>query len=238
MVSLCPLPVFAQTAAPPPPPPRQEGTAEIAFVGTSGNVSTSTFSAGIEHIGRPTNWLIKNRILGVRGTVEGEATAESLLYNFRAERIINPRISAFGDYGFFRDRPAGITSRHDIGVGLSLKVLDSARHALAVDAGTGYLNESRRDGDNVSSATWLTGAAYKLKLSDTAEVTDDLRLLGTFDRGADWRLTHTIAVTARLTSLLSLKVSNLLRYAHLPPAGFRRTDTTTAAALVASFKRQ
>ncbi len=234
---LTPVAAAAQATAP-SPPPRQEGAAELAFVGTSGNISTSTFSTGGEHIVRPTNWVIQNRIQAVRGTVEGATTTESLLYGFRAERVINERLNAFGDYGFFRDEPAGVTSRNAVAGGLSWKVITSERQTLAIDGGVGYLKESRVAGDNVSSATWLTGGTYKLKLSETAELTDDLRLLGTFDNADDWRLTHTIAVTARLTSLLSLKVSNLLRYAHFPPAGFKKTDTTTAVALVASFKRQ
>ena len=234
---LTPVAAAAQATAP-PPPPRQEATAEVAFVGTTGNISTSTFSAGGEHIVRPENWVVQNRVQAVRGTLEGATTTESLLYGFRVERVINARLSAFGDYGFFRDEPAGVTSRNGVAGGLSWKAITSERQALAIDGGVGYLKESRVADDDVSSATWLTGIAYKLKLSDTAELTDDLRLLGTFENGDDWRLTHTIAVTARLTSLLSLKVSNLLRYAHFPPAGFKETDTTTAIALVASFKKQ
>jgi putative salt-induced outer membrane protein len=236
-IVLAPAVARAQGAAP-PPPPRQEGTAEVAFVGTTGNISTSTFSAGGEHIVRPVNWMVRNRVQAVRGTVEGATTAESFLYNLRAERVINARLSAFGDYGFFRDKPAGVTSRNAVAGGLSFKAVADARQTLSIDGGLGYLDESRVAGDDVSSAIWLTGAAYKLKLSETAELTDDLRLLGTFDNGDDWRLAHTIAVTARLTTLLSLKVSNVIRYANFPPAGFKKTDTTTAIALVASFKRQ
>src|SRR5262245_51365026 len=53
---LIPVHAAAQAAAPPPPPPRHEGTAEVAFVGVTGNASTSTFSAGGEYITRPTSW--------------------------------------------------------------------------------------------------------------------------------------------------------------------------------------
>lgn len=227
-------PAAAQT----PPPPRQEGTAEVAFVGTSGNASTSTFSAGGTHIARPDTWTLRNRALVVRGTAGGSITAESLLYAFRAERAINPRLSAFGDYGYFRDKPAGVTQRHAVTGGLSYKVVTAARQTLTADAGFGYLNEQRLTGSEVSSAVYSGGTAYTLKLSDTADLTDDLRLLGTFSRAEDWRLAHTIAVTARLTELLSLKVSNVVRFANFPPPGFKKTDTTTSVALVASFKRQ
>lgn len=223
----------AQTA----PPPRQEGTAELAFVGTSGNSSTSTFSAGALHIARPNGWTVRNRLLFVRGTSDGSITAESLLYAFRVERRLNARTSAFGDYGYFRDEPAGVSHRNNLAAGLAFKVVDSGRQTLNTDAGFGYLNEQRLTGNDVSSATYNLGAAYKFKLSETSDLTDDLRLLGTFSQADDWRLTHTMALTARLTTLFSLKVSNVVRYANSPPLGFKKTDTTTSVALVASFKR-
>jgi putative salt-induced outer membrane protein YdiY len=77
-----------------------------------------------------------------------------------------------------------------------------------------------------------------LTLSETSEITDDLDIVGTFDRSEDWRLAHTIAVTAKLTSVLSLKVSNAVRFSDFPAPGFKKTDTLTAVALVASFKSQ
>jgi putative salt-induced outer membrane protein YdiY len=41
-----------------------------------------------------------------------------------------------------------------------------------------------------------------------------------------------------LTSIVSLKVSNAVRFSNFPAPGFKRTDTVTSVALVASFKRQ
>jgi putative salt-induced outer membrane protein YdiY len=146
-------------------------------------------------------------------------------------------VSVFGDYGYFRDEPAGITRRNGVTAGLSVTLAEQARHSLTADVGAGVLNEARVIGADISSATWSGGALYKLKLSDTADLTDDVRLLGLFDDADDWRATHAIAVTARLTSLLSLKAANVVRYAHVPPPGFKRTDTMTTIALVASFER-
>lgn len=221
----------------PPPPPRQEGTAEAAFVGTTGNSSTSTISAGGEHIIRPTLWLVKNRALFVRSTTSGTAVAEAMIYRFRAEREISARLSAFGELGFFRDKPAGITISTATGGGLLLKVVNDARQSLTADASLGYLNEHRTVGENISSPTYGASTAYKLKLSETSDLTDDFRLLGTFERADDWRMAHTIAVTAKINTLLSLKVSSLVRFANFPPPGFKKTDTTTSIALVAGFKK-
>jgi putative salt-induced outer membrane protein YdiY len=130
-----------------------------------------------------------------------------------------------------------VLTRNAVAGGAAFKLINTARQALTADAGIGYLNESRVAGADISSATYLAGATYKLKLSDTADLTDDLRVLGVFDNTDDWRVVHTIALTARLTSVLSLKVSNLLRHANFPPPGFKKTDTTTAVALVLAVKR-
>jgi hypothetical protein len=53
--------------------------------------------------------------------------------------------------------------------------------------------------------------------------------------GSDWRVLQVAAVTARLTTMFSLRVSNTIRYAHAPVPGFKDTDTNTSVALVAQF---
>jgi putative salt-induced outer membrane protein len=230
-----PVAALAQ-ATPPPPPPRHEGTAELAFVGTTGNSKDRTLSTGAEYIFRPTNWLIKNRFALVRGDSDGVLDTASTLYGFRAERTLNARTSAFGEYGYFRDEFAGIDARNGVTGGIMFKLITSDRQTLSADAGLGYLNEQRLAGENISSATYSGGGAYRLKLSDNAEVSDEIRFLGVFDNSDDWRVSNTVAVTAKLTTLFSLKFSNTVRHLNFPTPGFTGTDTTTSIALVAAFK--
>lgn len=234
-----PVSAAAQTPAqapPPPPPPRHEATAQLAFVGTTGNTKERTLSVGGEYLFRPTDWVVKNRFDMVRGDTDGVLETESTLYGFRVERVLNTRISAFGEYAYFRDPFAGIDARNGVTGGIMFKLITSDRQTLSADAGIGYLNEQRLAGDDISSATYSGGAAYRLKLSDNAELTDELRLLGTFDRSEDWRVSNTFAVTAKLTTLFSLKFSTTVRHLNFPTPGFTGTDTTTSIALVAAFK--
>jgi len=238
-VLLClPLPALAQAppaAAAPPPPPKQEGSAEFAFVGTTGNASTQTIGLNGELIVRPEQWVITNKAAFIRNESESELTAQSFGYLFRAARTISPRLSAFGEYGYFRDEFAGIAHRNALVGGVSYKIVDLPKHLFFADAGLGYINERRLKGDDVSSATWSLGAGYKWKISETAEFTEDFRMTGLFADASDWRIFQAAAVTARLTKLFSLKVSNTVRYAHAPVPGFKDTDTNTSVALVAKF---
>ena len=237
VLALCPGLARAQSAPPavPPPPPAREGSVEFAFIGTTGNAESRTVNLGGEFIVRPDQWVVRNKAGYVRNMADGALSAESLQYLFRADRTLSPRTSAFGEYAYFRDEFAGVSNRNSLVAGFSQKLVSRAPHALSVDAGLGYLNEQRVTDPDVSSGTYSFGAAYRWKLSATAELSEDARFTGLFDQASDWRLDETLAITARLTGLLSLKASNNVRYANAPVSGFKTTDTTTAIALVAKF---
>lgn len=222
-------------ASPPPPPPKREGTAEFAFVGTTGNASTQTMGVSGSVIFRPDLWVITNKAAFVRNESEDLLTAESFAYLFRAERILTERLGAFGEYAYFRDEFAGVLHRNSVLGGVSFKLVDTARQLFFVDGGLGYLNEQRLIGPDISTATYAWGAGYRVKISETAEFSDDFRFTGGFDDAGGWRIYENAALTARLTTLFSLKLGFTVRYEHEPVPGFETTDTTTAIALVAKF---
>ncbi len=62
-----------------------------------------------------------------------------------------------------------------------------------------------------------------------------MRFTGILAEARDWRVGNIVAITARLTSLFSLKASNTVRFANAQVPGFKSTDTNTAVALVAKF---
>lgn len=226
----------AQQAAPPPPPPQQEGSGEFSLVDTSGNASTQSVGVGGEYVARPEDWVFHLKGNYVRNESEDVLTAESFSLLFRGSKTLSPKLSAYGEYDFLRDRFAGIDARNQVLGGLSYKVLDVAPHTLAVDAGIGYANERRLLQDTLSTAIWTAGLAYKLKISPNAELTDGAGLNQSLSDGSDWRVENVAAVSAKITTVLSLKVSNTVRYVHEPVFGFKTTDTITAVALVAKLQ--
>jgi putative salt-induced outer membrane protein len=230
---VCPAVALAQD----PPPPTHEQTFEAAYVGVSGNASSNTFGLGADLISRPAPWLFRNKVSFVRNESNDVLIANAFGFSSRVEKALTPRVSAFGEYGFFRDRFAGVVRRNGLTGGLAVKVIDTGRQKLGVDAGVGYLSERRLAGDDISSGAYLAGTGYKLKLSDAAELSDDLRFSGIFSQGDNWRLDHSIALTTKVAAGLSLKVSHAIRYANFPPPGFKKTDAILSVALVAKFAR-
>jgi putative salt-induced outer membrane protein len=232
--SLLPRVALAQTS-PPPPPPEREGSAEFAFVGTTGNSSTQTIGLGGEFIYRPAPWESKIKVSYVRNEAEDQLRAQAFVLTLRAQRPIQPRLAGYGQYGYQRDRFAGILNRNAAEVGLAYTLLQETPHKLIVDAGLGYANEERLLGNNLSTATLGGGALYTLKISDTSELTEDGHLVFSLAQGSDWRYANAVALTAKISTKLSLKLSNTIRYLNAPVVGFKNTDAVTAVALVAKF---
>jgi putative salt-induced outer membrane protein YdiY len=224
---------FGQT--PPPPPKPREAKAEFALVSTSGNASAQSIGAAGQVIVRPPQWEIDGQTAFVRNEADGVVRAKSLAARGRAGRVITTRLQAFGQHSYLRDLFSGVLHRNITEGGLSYLLIQTGRNTLSADAALGYLKERRIVGSSLSTPTAGTGAHYKLRLSETSDITDDLLMSFDLSDEGTWRLQHGIALTAKVADPLSLKISNLLRYVDEPVVGFEQTDTITSAALVLSF---
>ena len=110
--------------------------------------------------------------------------AQSFAFLFRAERELTPRMSLYGQYDYLRDLFAGIEHKNVVSGGVSYKLVDTPRQKLVVDGGLGVSSEQRLVGEDVTAAVLLGGLGYLFKVSETAEVTEDIRYEQSLDR---WR---------------------------------------------------
>jgi putative salt-induced outer membrane protein YdiY len=226
---------IAAAQQPAPPPKAREAKAEFALVTTSGNASTQSIGAAGQVIFRPPQWVIDGQTAFVRNEAQNVVSAKSFAARGRAARVLTPRLQAFGQHSYLRDLFSGVVHRNLSEGGMTYAVVQTGRNTLFADAGLGYLKERRTVGISLSTPTASGGTRYKLQLSETSDISDDLLMLFDLSDEGTWRLQHSIALTARVAAPLSLKVSNLLRYVDEPVAGFEQTDTITSAALVLSF---
>jgi putative salt-induced outer membrane protein len=222
-------------APPPPPPPVVEGSAELSYVGTSGNSDTQSLGVGTTLTVRPGEWTLANKASFVRNSDRGQVRAQSALIETQVGRRLAPTLSLVGKHGYYRDRFAGINHRHTVDAGLSFEAVRNTRHTLTLDAGVGYANERRRAGGTVSGAIATTGVAYRLALSTTATLSNTATGVFSLADSRDRRATNVASLSARLTTLLSMKVTHTTRWVAVPVSGFKKTDTITAVALVAKF---
>jgi putative salt-induced outer membrane protein len=220
---------------PPPPPPHVEGTGDLSLVMTNGNTSTNTLGANGSLTWRPLPWVVDMKAAFVRGATDDVVTTKSFAFGTRLSRDLTPRTALFVQYDYLTSPFAGTDQRHTIAGGLSYKLIDDARQTLRIDGAVGYVNNKPVGLGRTSNATVLAGAAYKYKISDTSEFTEDARIVESLAHSDDYRIDNAIALTAKVSKVFALKFSHLTHFVNLPPIGFKKTDTILSAAIVAKF---
>lgn len=227
----------AQVSPPatPPPPPLWSGKAELSFVSTSGNTDTQTLGFAGEVSYKPDPWSVAARGTFVRAESGGDLKARTLDLALRTGYKLAPHLEAFDLCGYYENGFAGIDHRWTEDLGVAWEVLYEGSHKLKVEAGVGYTKEARITDEDRSFATARVAFGYKWAISKTAEFTEDFAFVEDLKDTSDWRIQNVASVSATMTSLLSLKISHTLAFLNQPPAGFRKTDTITSAAIVAKF---
>lgn len=220
---------------PPKPPPLWSGKVEASYVATSGNSDTQTIGAAGEVEYQPLPWSAKAKIEFVRAEADGQVNARSFGALLRGARKLSPRLETYAQGAYVENTFAGIDHRVAGEGGLAFLLIPPEPHSLKVESGLGYTKETRTDGDDHSFGTARVGLLYKWKFSKTADFSEEASWTESLKDSKDWRFANAAAVSAGLTTVLSIKVSYVLQTLNEPVPGKKKTDTITSAALVAKF---
>lgn len=223
---------FAREAA---PPPLVEASAELSLVSTGGNAETQTLGLGASITWRPRPWTTQAQTSLVRSEASGVETARSFVASVRQSRAVATRLDLFARFEYLVDEFAGIDERITIDAGLGYRAVSTPAHRLRLDFGFGYSHEGRLADGDLSSALATLGAVYAWTLHRQTSLDNASQFTASLDRGDDWRFRNTLAATAGLTRMLSIRVSHEVKYVNAPVPGFERTDRILSAALVAKF---
>ena len=108
---------------------------------------------------------------------------------------------------------------------------------MTIDGGLGFQHEGRVEQESEDVAIATGGVAYRWEISSTSALAEELRYVQALETMENWKLDQSISLIAAITSVFSLKFSNVVRYANEPVPGFESTDTITSVALVWTIKR-
>jgi putative salt-induced outer membrane protein len=223
---------FAKTA---PPPPRWERTGELSLISTGGNTDTQTLGAGAGFIWRPGQWTTRTRAAYIRNSTQDVLTAESFVAEVRQARVLSPRADVFARAEYLVDRFSGIDHRTTVDGGLGWLVFDDGQRSLKTDGALGVTSESRLQGEDLTFASASGIALFKWQFSPTAAVIEQASLSTDVSDVGNWRLHNGLNLTVTINRILAARVGHELKRLNRPVPGFKRTDTTLSAALVAKF---
>jgi putative salt-induced outer membrane protein YdiY len=226
-------PVFAQ--APTPPPHKiWDVVASLGVSTTSGNSSASQFNAGYDLTYDPlTVNIFKTNAVFLRGTTEGELSAQRFLWNVRDQYKINGRSYVFGQNMYLRDNFKKISYLDAATGGIGFKAIATDQTKLDVDAGVGAVWEKNTGQAVKTSGAITAGEKLQQQLSSAATFTQSVTALWKTNDASDSLYTFGVGIAVAMSTNTQLKFEVLDVYKNKPPtAAVKKNDVATVVALV------
>lgn len=177
-------------------------------------------------------------------------TAERYGGQLRYDRFLSKKDSLYALGGGFTDEFAGFDWRVHEQVGYSRKLVDLTRTEgegdgaktmkteLVGEIGIDFAQEDYVTGVDPNDDQYLAGRAFigfKHQFTPGTSFTNDLEAYENLFTPEDFRLINQATLSAKLSDKISFKLSHQLLFYNKPVNGFKSTDQTVLATLVASI---
>ncbi len=215
-----------------PPPKPWSATFGISYLGTGGNTDNQSFGTDFAFKRLPRPWGLEGGFGYLVGSQHGDKTAERLHGALKGLRTLRDRWEWFLSGSWGRDRFSGYDSRLALATGVVFKAMATKKNELLFDVGFGWNHDRFLNGNDASYLGGILQLRFTHHWTPSAKFSQRLLFVPNFSEAAAWHGESESALVAALTSKLALKGSFLLRTNARPPAGFKKTDTTTALSLV------
>ena len=211
-------------------------TAELSYVVTGGNTSTSAFSLGTAFSRKwaKDTLLFKGYILNSRSTTttrtaQGTETdfviiedsvsrkvAENYLLSGQYDRRISKILTGQAGLSWDRNRFAGVDDRVMVTTGFGLAWVERARAQLKSSAALTYTVRQYVGEDWESFAGFRLTVQGEQKVFESSSVSTNFIFDDNLKKTSDWRFDWINSVTASISKSLALKVSLRTIFTHIP----------------------
>lgn len=243
--------VAAQTPAPPDstkpkpkPPPFVTFHTDLGYVNTSGNTKVQTLNFTDQFI---MNTSPVNKITQTFSVVYGTNNdrVQTSLWNagVKDEYSFTKTVGLFGLFNWDRNTFAGIDYRYEEGGGVAFTPLNSTHNRLEIDVGISYFEVHstftdtagalRDSSDNYAAVR--TALIYRHTIVKDTYVQQTIEGIPDLQNEEDYRVNSQTDVVAPLSKHIAVKLGYTIRYANLPPPGFRTTDRLFTSDLQFTF---
>jgi putative salt-induced outer membrane protein YdiY len=221
------IPAVGQDQVSTPPDEVYTGSFGFGLAVTGGNTDTSSYNLSFDLTRDPkTNNVIKINAFYLRSDTDGEATADMLRFNFRDEYEFTERVFAYGDYGYLRDRFKDIIYLHNPQGGLGYRIYNTDRLGLTLSGGGGAVWEKNSGVDVNTSGTLNMGQNFRLKLSESAEITQNFAALWKTNDFEDALYHFDVGLAATIIKNIAVKIEFRNDYKNVTPSpDIKNNDT-------------
>jgi putative salt-induced outer membrane protein len=215
-------------AAPSSPPPSANPVtvqADVGFVSTSGNsvVTTLNVSDAVTLRTSPDNKVGQTFGL-VYGTLRNRVQTSLWTAGLRDDYTFTPTIGVFALVGFDRNTFAGVDHRFEEGVGVALVAVHAPRDRLEFDLGVSYIEQRSTTAVEHDYPAGRLALAYRHSFGKDTYFEQTIEGVPDLTQSSDYRINTQSSVVAPLSKHVAIKLGYAIRYANLPPPGFKTTD--------------
>ncbi len=207
------------------------GDAEVGLVATRGNTDTDTLNTKLKLTYERDKWKHAGGATFLYANDSGETTAQRFVLSTKSAYAPAKTYYFFATLRYEDDRFSGYDYR-------IIETIGYGRHVflgpvtVALEAGPGGRHSKLTDGTRTDELLFRASGNALWEISKTSKLTEEV----TFESGEEGSVTESVtALSARINSDLSMKVTLELRHNSKVPEGIMHTDTTTSVTLVYSF---
>jgi putative salt-induced outer membrane protein YdiY len=213
-----------------------KATAELSFVVTGGNTSTSAFSLGTSFTRKWTNdslqfksYILRSNSTLTTRTAQGTETdfniiedkinrlvAENYLLAGQYDRRISKKLSGQAGLSWDRNRFAGVDDRVMFSAGFGYAWVEKARTQVKTAGGVTYTLRQYVGQEMASFAGLRFSVLADQKILDSSSVSTQFVFDDNLKRMDDWRFDWTNSVSASISKSLALKISLRMLYTNVP----------------------
>lgn len=204
---------------------------DASVVTTNGNSKTTTIAAKNTFTYNWTRQILELVAGGLGSQERGSTTAEQYMASQKYTYKFTEENYAYERFAWDSNRFSGYYNRYDGSIGLGRYLLDLPRHQWTLEAGGGYAKEQRVTQPNIDNATGRGYTKYIWKITETSAFSQDVEYLHNFDDSDAYRLNTETALTAAVSSHVSLKTAFAWNRVAIPAPGAVKDDTRFTAGL-------
>ncbi len=210
-------------------------TADIGYVAVTGNTQVTTFNIG-EKLTQSRGRLSLEQGVGLVYSTQADSVISNYLRtHVRGDFKIDRLLAVFSGVAFDRNTFAGIERRFEEQVGISARLIGSARDTMRVEGGGSFTQQIGTDGIQQNFPSARGALSWRHVFTPAAYFTQNFEYIPNLKETEDWRMNSESGIVAPLSAKIGLKISYVIRYDNLPQPGFSEVDRLFTSGLQITF---
>lgn len=210
-------------------------TADIGYVSVSGNTRVTTFNIG-EKLTQGRGRLALEQSIALIFSKQADSVISNYLRaNLRGDFKLDRLFAVFTGVTFDRNTFAGIERRFEEQLGVTARVLGTARDTVRVEGGGTFTQQLGTDGLQENFPSARGALQWRHAFTAAAYFTQNLEYIPNLKQTEDWRVNTESGLIAPLSARIGLKIAYVIRYDNLPQTGFSEIDRLFTSGLQITF---